>query len=467
MPGPRSCTPFANWINRRDLLRIGSLGIAATTIPGLRSVSAAPRKPTKVDSVILLWIAGGLTHHESFDPKPEAPEEIRGSLGTVTTGLPGIRFSEVMPNLAKSTADLAVLRTFAAGSDDHFQAQARALSGRMVSAAQITTEPNVGAVLSKLHGPRAGFPGYIAVPGTTRPGPPPKNLFVGGWLGEQYGPFPAGGQPKNADFTAGVKEASEDEFNRQGLQPFAGLDDARLANRRSLRDRLDAGLRDAEASGASVHQYRGAFDMLLSPTVRNAFDITKESDATRDEYGRTKIGSRCLLARRLVESGARYVMVDYGYDPEYGNLWDNHNAPGQNFPHICEMAKRPYHVAGVDRAAAALIADLKRRGRLGNTLVLLLTEFGRTPKINANGGRDHWGKTGSIFFAGGGVKGGQVIGTTDKAGGYPTTPSYTPADVAATVYTALGVDLETLLYDKQNRPFPLVPEGQPIPGVLG
>lgn len=200
--------------------------------------------------------------------------------------------------------------------------------------------------------------------------------------------------------------------------------------------------------------------------MRESLDLSREPDRVREKYRKTKIGARCLLARRLVEAGAGFVMVDYGYDPEYGNLWDNHNAAGQNFPHICEMAKRPYHLAGTDRAAAALIEDLESRRLLGRTLVLFLTEFGRTPKINAAGGRDHWGTAGSIFFAGGGVNGGQVIGATDARGAHPTTPQYGPWDVAATVYEALGIDRQTVLTDREGRRIPLLPEGQPIPGVV-
>jgi hypothetical protein len=190
-------------------------------------------------------------------------------------------------------------------------------------------------------------------------------------------------------------------------------------------------------------------------------DPRQEPDAVRARYGRTKIGQRCLLARRLVEAGARFTLVDYGYDPDYGNLWDNHNAPGQNHPPICEIVKLPYHLAGVDRAFAALLDDLDVRGRLVETLVVFLTEFGRTPKINKAGGRDHWGRAGSIFFAGG-----QVIGSTDKQGSHPRGPAYTPADVAATIYQAIGISGETLLYDRQNRPLPVLPEGQPIPDVM-
>jgi hypothetical protein len=383
-------------LNRRDLLCAGGVGVAASLVaPGLPVASAS--NGSKAKSVVFLWLAGGVTHHESFDPKPDAPEQIRGTLSTIQTTLSGVRFAEVMPQMAKQTGKIALVRTFAAGTDDHFQAQARALSGRMVNLQQIDTEPNIGAVLSKLNGPRASFPGYVAVPGTTRPGPPPKNLFVGGWLGRQYGPFMTGGKAKNEDFTAGVKEdVPEEEFTKQAVRPASGLTDDRLAGRSSLREQLDRALKYSEPASGVADEFRGAFDMLLSPSVRAAFDLSKETDKTRDLYGKTRIGTRCLLARRLVEAGAPFVMVDYGYDPEYGNLWDQHNAPGQNFPHICEMAKRPYHLAGVDRAFAALLEDLAVRGRLDQTLVVFLTDFGRTPKINKEGGRDHWGRTGSI-----------------------------------------------------------------------
>ena len=464
MPGSDLPLGFAGLFDRRDLLRVGSLAVAGLPYMAARAGMPTPPPPARATSVILLWMAGGVTHHESFDPKPEAVEEIRGTLKAIPTTLPGVRFSETMTELAKRTDKLAVLRTYAPGNDDHFLAQAMALSGRRVTPDQITSEPNVGAVVSKLHGPRAGLPGYIAIPGTTRPGPPPKNLFTGGWLGEQYGPFPTGGKPKNEDFTARVKEDAEEEFTRQAVQVAAGLDPARLADRRTLRDQLDDRLRKLE-SGTGA-QYRGAFEMLLAPQVRAAFDLGREPPQVRDRYGRTKIGTRCLMARRLTEAGARFVMVDYGYDPEYGNLWDQHNAPGQNFPHICEMVKQPYHLVGVDRAVAALIDDLHDRGRLNDTLVLFLTEFGRTPKINSNGGRDHWGKAGSIAFAGGGLKMGQVIGGTDKIGGFPTGPSYTPWDVAATVYSALGIDPATTLIDRQGRNIPLLPEGQAIPELF-
>jgi hypothetical protein len=455
-------------LNRRDVLRLGGLGVAAAILP--TPLRSAERKPgATARSVIVLWMAGGVTHIDSFDPKPDAPAEIRGTLRAIQTPLPGVRFSEVLPHLASQLPHLAVVRSFAHDSNDHFISQAHVLSGRRVTMAQITTEPNVGAIVAKLHGPRDGFPGYIAVPGTTRPGPPPTNLFVSGWLGREFAPFATGGTPRNEDFTAHVAEAAEEDFHLQALQPPPGIDANRLHGRQSLLHRLDAQRRqlDAlEAAGALDRQYQGAFDMLAAPAVRAALDLRREHHQVRQRYGLTKIGQRCLLARRLVEAGAPFVLVDYGYDPEYGNLWDNHRAPVQNQPHICDMAKLPYHLAGTDRACAALVADLAERGLLDETLVVFLTEFGRTPRLNSLGGRDHWGAAGSIFFAGGGTRGGQVIGGTDRHAAFPSGPAYSPGDVAATLYRAIGIDGDTILFDRQNRPLPVLPQGTPIPGVL-
>ncbi len=452
-------------VSRRDLLACAAVGVAGGVLPASAG-TPAPRGRAK--SVVVLWMGGGLTHIDSFDPKPAAPSEIRGNLSAIDTTVPGVRFCETMPHLARQAHRLAVIRSFVAGTDDHLIGQSYGLSGRKITAGTILTEPNVGSIISKLHGGRAGLPGYIAVPGTTRPGPPPHNLFTGGWLGREYAPFCSGGQPRNADFTAFVKEAPEEDFNRQGLSLPDDLTPPRLDGRHGLRGKLDRGLGALERAGLGgmlSRQYRTAFEMLLSPSVRRAFDLTREPGRLREKYGRTKIGQRCLLARRLVEGGARFVLVDYGYDPEFGNLWDNHNAAVQKHPPIMKMVREPYHLAGTDRAFAALIEDLATRGLLDDTLVLFLTEFGRTPKINRDGGRDHWGKSGSLFFAGAGVRGGQVIGATDGHAGDVRGPAVTPGDVAATVYQALGVPLDTELHDRQGRPYPLC-EGKPVEAVF-
>src|SRR5262245_33045202 len=240
-------TPHAwvNLVSRRDLLRVASLGVAGALLPGARAAAAVKPDAASAKSVIVLWMAGGVTHLESFDPKPDAPSEIRGSLGVVKTTLPGVLFNEVMPHLARRTGTLALLRSFVAGTDDHLLGQVHSLSGRKVTADKLFSEPNVGSVVSKLLGGRNGLPGYVAVPGTTRPGPPPHNLFTAAWLGREHDPFCTGGKPRNEDFTARVKEPAEEDFHRQSLTPSAEIGD-RLDGRRSLRDRLDAGLRSLE-----------------------------------------------------------------------------------------------------------------------------------------------------------------------------------------------------------------------------
>ncbi|MEQ8785254.1 MAG: DUF1501 domain-containing protein [Pirellulaceae bacterium] len=467
----------AGLIHRRDALRVGSLAVAASALPTLCTAAhgAHPLATEgKAKSVIYLWMGGGVTHIDSFDPKPEAPEEVRGTLSEIATRLPGVRFTEVMPQLAKLADKLALVRSFSHDSGDHLLSQVYTLSGRKVDRNGLFTEPNIGSIIDHIYGPRNGLPGYIAVPGITRPGPPPHNLFVGGWLGSRHAPYCLGGLPEQADFTVGEKldnpppEANEDLVPRS-LKMSQSTPLARLQSRAALRDQLDSALRrlerqDAVASAETQHQ--SALRLLATPSVRGAFDLAGEPDAVRDAYGRTKIGGRCLMARRLVEAGARYVMVDYGYDPDYGNLWDNHCVPVQKQPHICEMARRGYHLAGMDRAFAALLTDLEQRGLLDSTLVVFLTEFGRTPKINKNGGRDHWGPAGSIFFAGAGVRAGQVVGATDKQAAYPTTHGYSPADIAATIYRLLGVDHRRFIYDFQDRPRPILEHGDPIAEVL-
>jgi hypothetical protein len=464
-------------VARRDLLKVGPLALSANIWPSLLRPACADFQPdaaAKAKSVIFLWLGGGCTHLETFDPKPDAPENIRGTLGAIPTSLPGVFFDEACPNLARVADDLAVVRSFSHDSDDHLLSQVYTLSGRKVTQAQLFTEPNIGAIVQYLLGPRNGLPGYIAVPGITRPGPPPHNLFVGGWLGNQYAPFCVGGQPEQADFTVGEKSENpsplaEENLNPPELRYPEEMTLGRLQRRSELRSTLESalGLADELQRFEGIEgNYAGALTLLAAPQVRQAFDLALEPDSVRSEYGRTKIGGRCLLARRLVEAGARFVMVDYGYDPDYGNLWDIHNVPLQKFPHVSEMVKRGYNVAGVDQAFAALIRDLKQRGLLESTLVVYLTEFGRTPKINSLGGRDHWGACGSMFFAGAGIRTGQVVGQSDKQAAYPITRPIGPADIAATMYHCLGIDIETRVHDKFNRPVPVLDHGQPISDMI-
>ncbi|MFP6762647.1 MAG: DUF1501 domain-containing protein [Planctomycetaceae bacterium] len=459
---------------RRDVLQVGSMTVASGLLSAGGLQASSDEHPGQAKSVIYLWMGGGVTHIDSFDPKPEAPEQIRGTLAAIDTALPGIHFAETLPGLAKMAGDLAVVRTFSHDSNDHLLSQVYTLSGRKVTKEQLFTEPNIGSFITHQFGTRNGLPGYIAVPGTTRPGPPPHNLFVGGWLGGQYAPFCLGGQPEQPDFTVGEKSGDPTPEADEDLKPKVlalpdGITVSRVDRRKRLRGQIEAAVASADADGtllAMEGHYQNAIRLLTSVGIRGAFDISQESTVTRDSYGRTKIGGRCLTARRLVEAGARFVMVDYGYDSDYGNLWDNHNAASQNFPHTSELAKRGYHVAGIDRAFAALISDLKTRGLLDSTMVVFLTEFGRTPKINARGGRDHWGACGSVFFTGGGVRRGQVIGRSDDQAAYPVTRRYGPADLAASIYAGVGMDPNGRVRDLQGRPAPILDHGQPIDGLF-
>ncbi len=467
---------LASWqplLARRDVLRCGSVAAAASlALPAGKLTAATTHSAATADSVIVLWMGGGVTHLDSFDPKPDAPEQIRGTLRAIDTALPGVHFGEPMLRMSEVADELTLVRSFSHDSNDHLLSQVYTLCGRKVTAAELFKHPNIGSVVRHLHGDRNGLPGYIAVPGITRPGPPPHNLFVGGWLGQGVAPFCTGGVPEQPDFTVGEKQENpspyvDDEPAPRDLQLLDGLTAERLRNRLQLQQTLDQTRRSLEGSvGKGVQEYDQAYNLLTSANVRKAFELDRESEPTRELYGRTKIGQRCLLARRLVEAGAGFVMVDYGYDPDYGNLWDNHNAAGQGFPHVSELCMRGYHLAGMDRAFAGLISDMRSRGLLDRTLVVFLTEFGRTPKINAAGGRDHWGMCGSVFFAGGGARRGVVIGESDEQAAWPQTQPWGPADIAATIYTALGVDPDARIRDQFGRPVPVLDHGRAIEGVL-
>lgn len=452
-------TPFD--MHRRSLLRWGGVTLAAG-LPqmlglGHRSASAAMKvNPfATADQVLFLWMPGGVTHHESFDPKPEAPEEIHGPITAIETNVPGVRFADTMPHMARHMDKISLIRSYAAGTNDHFEGQCYALSGHNKLPNGILSEPNFGSIIHKQLGATGGLPGYVAIPGSTRPGEPYTNEFVSAWLGEKFAPFCTMGEPRNADFQV------------RDLHLLESLSRERLAQRTSLRQKLETTLQSAERSGAisGMEQLYGeAVGMLTSTSVREAFDLSHETAAAREKYGNTKLGQRCLLARRLIDRDARFVMVDYGYDwGDYNNFWDNHCVPIQNQPHIWKMCKQPHHLPAVDQSFAALLDDLAQSGRLERTLVVYFTEFGRTPKINQYGGREHWGASGSIFFAGGGVKGGQVIGQTDEIGGYCRTRTFSPAEAVATIHKAVGIDPHATLSDKEGRPRAIQPWGEPIP----
>lgn len=412
--------------SRRNFLVAGALGGLGLTLPGLlRGAESSAR----ARSAILIWLNGGLTHHDSFDPKPDAVAEIRGELGTMATSVTGVRFAESIPHLALQMHRLTVIRSVTHANSAHDGGQAHMLSGYNFAPGH--NYPSIGAVVGYEVGSRGGLPPYLVVPSESSP------YLHAGQLGSAHNPFSVGGNP------------NEPQFQVRDVEEAAGITGARSQRRQALLRQVDEDFRRLDSSGAleSVDRFTAqAFDLIRSPQARAAFDLGQVDDRIRQRYGRTRIGQSCLLARRLVEAGVPCVTVS-------SDDWDHH----QNmYPRLRNGEMLP----AFDRAFAALVADLDQRGRLDSTLVVFLTEFGRTPRINNMQGRDHWSRVFSVVFAGGGVRGGQVIGASDAEGAFPRNRPVTPEDVAFSIYTLLGVDPEKELPSTSGRRIPIVRGGQ-------
>lgn len=434
--GQRQC----DGMRRRDFLRVGALSVLGLTLPDLLRLEAAqaaektnrPARKTKAKSVLLLYFGGGLTHHDSFDPKPDAPQEIRGKYGVIKTGLAGVRFSDKMVEMAKCTDLYALCRGQVTGSDHHETAAQWMLTGNY-GVMQGGDYPSIGSIVTHELAPLNTLPPYVAIP---------KNhaftweLGKAAWLGERYESFKAG-QPNDKNWKV------------PNLSLLADVPQERLARRQTMLQAIDTLAKQVEASdqlGSMDAFYQRAAQMLLASEARQAFDLNREPDKVRDQYGRDYWGTQALLARRLLESGVRFVLLNQGG-------WDHH---ANIFP-SCDSA-----LPGLDRSVATLLRDMKARGLLEETLVAMYGDFGRTSKINKDSGRDHWGNAGVMLFAGAGVRGGQVLGKTDERGEYVLERPIRPPEVAATIYHALGIDFEKALYTPQNRPVNILPECQPI-----
>jgi len=419
--------------NRREFLfvgLVGSLGLTLGNVLKLQAQSAGPK--ARAQSVINIFLPGGIAAQESFDPKLLAPIEYRGPLGTVKTKLEGVYFSECLKETAKIADKICVVRSMTHGEADHDRGTHNMFTGWRPSPA--VQYPSIGSIVSHELGPRNDLPPYVCIP--TQP-----NAFAGtGFLGSAYGPFSLGADPANGNFKV------------RDLNMPSGVQPERFNRRREMREVVDAHFSTLEQSDALAGMdsfYQRAYAMMSSDKARAAFDMSKETDKLRDEYGRNAAGQRMLLARRLVQAGVRFVSLTYGG-------WDHHdnirNGVTNQMPNF-------------DQAYAALIRDLEHSGMLDSTLVLLTTEFGRTPKINGTAGRDHYPKVFSIVMAGGGIKGGYVHGSTDPTGGEPDNdPLYVP-DYAATVYHLLGVDYEKTLL-AGSRPVKIVKDGEVAKGLL-
>ena len=418
---------------RRDLLRIGSLGAMGLNLPGLLR-AAAVNKPKKDISIILLWQSGGCGHQDTWDLKPDAPRDIRGEFNPISTNVPGIRISEHLPRSAMVMDKVTILRSMKSRENNHERAINYLLTGYLPLA---TLEfPSIGSVISKELGPKNGLPPYVAVPNTFP-------SYGAGYLGGEYNPFIAG-------------DPNVTGYKARDLTLPADVDWTRVGNRRYLLEQMDRKFRAIEASPdfkALDGFYHKAYDLLSSPAAKKAFDIESEPTALRERYGRTPVGQGALLARRLVEAGVRFVTIAKG--------WLNYDTHGDNFNTMKKVLLPEF-----DPAFSTLIEDLHDRGMLDTTLVIANSEFGRTPKVNADAGRDHHSKAWSVVFAGAGLTGGRVIGATDKTATEVTDTPVEPEDLLFTLYTMLGIDPAKEYQTSIGRPSRVVNGGKLIPGFL-
>jgi len=417
-------------LTRRDLLQIG--GVAAIGLPTLLRSEARAGSPrdtpnATAKSVILVYLGGGLSHHDSFDPKPSAPAEVKGKYDAIDTKTPGVQYSSKMPRLAAISDKFSIVRSGTHGNDHHETATNWVLSGRFGSA--FGDYPAIGSVVSHELGYRGPMPPYFAVPRN-----PSFTWELGrsAFLGGRHESFKSG-DPNDANFR---------------VQDLTSLN-VSVDRRQSLRRTVDNLAKQVESDDQlkTLDEFqKRAMDLVLSSESRRAFDIQREDPRLRDRYGRTTTGQSCLLARRLVESGVRFVTVNSGG-------WDHHANIFKSLDN---------RLPEIDRCLSALIEDLDSRGLLDTTLVLCMGEFGRSPKVNKEAGRDHWGHVASLLWAGGGVKPGRTIGASDDQGAYVTDRPIRPADVAATIYQAVGVDPSRNLMTPENRPVAILDEGAPV-----
>ncbi len=437
-----------NGATRRDFLRVGGLGFGCLGVGGLSladmlrmQAHAAERKtsddgnadkpsgkPARAKSVLLVYLGGGLSHHDTFDLKPDAPSEIRGKYSSIGSSVTGLRVGELLPQMAKTMHKLTLVRSGAHNNDHHETATNWVLSGRFGS--PFGDYPAIGAVVSNQLGFRGVLPPYMAIP---------KNpsftweLGKSAFLGGRYESFSTG-------------DPNSQNYKVRDVAPVEQFTAKRAERRESLLAAVDGLARQVQGNDqiATYDEFRQrAANMVLSNDAQGAFAIEKEKDALRERYGRNTFGQSCLLARRLIEGGVRFVTVNYGG-------WDHHAK-------IFEGLDKK--LPEFDTGFSALLDDMDERGLLADTLVVAMGEFGRTPKINKDAGRDHWGPAASMLFAGAGVSRGKIIGATDREGGRVTERPIAPADVAFTVLESLGVDPHNELVTPDGRPIPILDQG--------
>ncbi|RLS35633.1 MAG: DUF1501 domain-containing protein [Planctomycetota bacterium] len=423
-----------NELSRRGFLSVGTVGGLGLSLGDYFRMQSA-RGDIKnyashegtAKSVIYIFLPGGMAHQETFDPKPFAPVEYRGPLGSIDTNVSGVRVGELLPNTAKIADKIAICRSMTHGEAAHERGTHNMFTGYRPSPA--LQYPSMGSVVAHEFGPRNNLPPYVCIPGQ-------PNEFAGtGYLSSSYAGFSLGSDPADGNFQ--VKD----------LSLPGGVDEPRFDKRRRMLDVVNDHFREKEKSDsldALDTFYDRAYSLISSEKARQAFDMTKETDAIKDEYGRNQAGMRMLLARRLVESGVRFVTLTYGG-------WDMHD-------NIAGSMKG--QLPAFDQGFAALIRDLDQRGLLDSTLVCVGSEFGRTPKINATAGRDHWPKVYSVVMAGGGLKKGIVYGSSNATASEPEDDPLTVEDWATTIYDRLGIVADKELMAPGDRPIEIVDGGK-------
>jgi hypothetical protein len=453
-------------LNRRELIRLGGLSLLGLNLPQLLASDKAPLGIPPADktfgrakNIIFLWLAGGSPQHETFDPKPDAPAEIRGPFKPIQTSVPGIQFCELLPRTAAIAHQLATVRSIHTGDNNHDGSGYWVWTGNKYAGPnsrtiQPTDWPYFGSLVKRFK-PSEKLPplSVVWLPDWARLN---ENVTqagqTGGFMGREWDPDRFIGDP------------ADPAYKVQGLQ-LTDLPPMRLQKRQTLLEQFEkhfAGLERGEAVRNFDAFQQRAFDLLTSGKAREAFAIDKEPDKVRERYGRTRFGQCALLARRLIEAGVRLVHVQWPREPGDNAvdnpLWDTH---AQNADRMEDVLAPTFDVG-----FTALLEDLERRGHLKETLVVAIGEFGRTPKINGNGGRDHWGPVWSFVMAGAGISGGQVYGASDKTGGQPARDGFTPGDLTATIYHLLGINWSSSFTDREGREHKLTP-GTPLFKLLG
>ena len=452
--------------DRREMLRLGGLGMLGLSLPMLMERTAAADSPAakksksfgKAKNCIILYLSGGPAQLDTFDPKPDAPEDIRGEFGTIQTTLPGVRFSELLPNAAKWMDKSALVRTMWHEHNDHGRGSYWMFTGYPylgsvsdVNSMARSDMPHMGACLAKLAPGKGPLPPWAIVPHRMDVAGGRRSGQFAGALGPKFDPLLTGGNP------------NDDNFKLDHLPLAANLPADVVKRRLSLVDQLNAqssALNDLAVSQTIRDSQAKAVDVLSSDAVRKAVDLSAVSKDDRERYGRNLFGQSVMLGRRLLDTGCRLVQCNWQRTQGInGFAWDTH---WNNF-----TAHKDDLVPPFDKAFGALMTDLTKEGKLDETLVVVAAEFGRSPKITrSNSGREHWPECYSVLFAGGGIKGGQVYGKSDKIAGRPAENPVTPADFVATIYHCLGIDPAGEIHDQANRPISLS-KGAPIAALLG